>query len=270
MDFLIFLFKGIFLFFTNRQFRTFVRLLFQNSFIKRYQEHNVSIEGNKIRVADMKSFVYQYREIFLYEFYAFNTNAVQPVIYDCGANIGSSVLYFKKKYPQAKITAYEPSPKVYRLLEANVKKNNLRDIRLNQQAVWIKEEMLTFNDEGADGGSIYAVSNTQKVNIQAIDFLETMQKEDKIDFLKIDIEGAEHELIPHIAPALHKVENIFIEYHSFNGQVQRLDNILTILTQHQFRYFIRHAIDRKAPFINKKQNQNQDMDMQLNIFAYKN
>lgn len=267
-DFIAFFFKGLFLFITKRPFRTFVRLYFQNSFIKRFQERKVSIDGFKITVADMKSFVYQYQEIFVYEFYAFKTNSPEPVIYDCGANIGTSLLYFKKKYPKARINAYEPSPNVYRLLDSNVKKNNLLDVQLKQEAVWIKDETLTFSDEGADGGSIYTVSNAPKVNIRAIDFLEILKKENKIDFLKIDIEGAEHELIPHIVPALNKVENIFIEYHSFNGKEQRLDKILAILTEHQFRYFIRHANDRKTPFINKKQDQ--DMDMQLNIFGYKN
>jgi len=267
-DFLAFFFKGAFLFLTKRPFRTFVWLYFQNSFIKRFRERKVSVDGFKVSVADMKSFVYQYLEIFVYEFYAFKANSDQPVIYDCGSNVGTSILYFKKQYPRSIITAYEPSPNIYRLLDANVKKNNLSDIKLKQQAVWTKNETLTFNDEGADGGSIYSVSNAPKVSVEAIDFIEVLQKESKIDFLKIDIEGAEHDLIPHIAPALNRVENIFIEYHSFNGKEQKLDKILAILTQHHFRYFIRHSIDRKTPFINKKQDQ--DMDMQLNIFGYKN
>ncbi len=268
-DFLSFFFKGLFFFFAKRQFRTFMRLFFLTSFIGRYKECKVSAGGFKIRVADLKSFIFQYLEIFIYEFYAFKTQSSNPVIYDCEANVGTSVLYFSKNYPKAKIVAFEPSPAIFRLLEMNLKNNNVaQNIILNKQAVWIKNETLVFNDEGADGGSLHAISNTKKVNVEAIDFLLTLQKEEKIDFLKIDIEGAEMELVPHIAPALHKVENIFIEYHSFNGQEQTLDKLLSVLTKHNFRYFIRHAIDRKKPFVNKKQDVN--MDMQLNIFGYKN
>lgn len=267
-DFVAFFFKGLFLFFTKRQFRTFTRLFFFNSFKGRYKECKTSIDGFNMRVADMKSFIYQYQEIFVYEFYAFKTRSERPVIYDCGANVGTSVLYFFKNYPKAKIVAFEPSPSIFRLLELNVKRNNVQQAILNQQAVWIKNETLVFNDEGADGGSIHTISNAKKVNVAAIDFLQTLQKEEKIDFLKIDIEGAENELIPHIAPALYKIENIFIEYHSLNGQKQTLDKLLSVLSENNFRYFIRHAIDRNRPFVNKKQDQY--MDMQLNIFGYKN
>ena len=103
--------------------------------------------------------------------------------------------------------------------------------------------------------------------MQAVDFLELLNKEEKIDMLKMDIEGAENDLIPHIATAMHKIDKMFIEYHSFNNGEQRLDEILSLLRQHKFRYYIRHVNDRKMPFIDMAGEK--DMDMQLNIFAYK-
>ena len=136
-----------------------------------------------------------------------------------------------------------------------------------KNAVWIKNEDLEFSEEGADGGSVYALSNTKKVKVQAVDLLEILNKEEKIDMLKMDIEGAENDLIPHIAPALHKIDKMFIEYHSFNNGQQRLDEILSLLRHHKFRYYIRHVNDRKTPFIDMATDK--DMDMQLNIFAYK-
>ena len=106
------------------------------------------------------------------------------------------------------------------------------------------------------------------MKVQAIDFLEALNKEDKIDMLKMDIEGAENDVIPHIASALYKIDKIFIEYHSFNNGEQRLDEILSLLKQNKFRYYIRHVNNRKSPFIDTAKDK--EMDMQLNIFAFKN
>ncbi|MGB3947496.1 MAG: FkbM family methyltransferase [Bacteroidia bacterium] len=218
-------------------------------------------------MADINSFLWQYYEIFVLKFYAFNTSSEHPVIYDCGSNIGTSILFFAKKYPKARIVAYEASPYIYSILKKNIELNQIKNVVLHQNAVWINNETLEFNDEGSDSGSIHSISNSKKIKVQAIDFLETLNKETKIDMLKIDIEGAEAELIPHIGFALHKVEKIFLEYHTFPGKKQNLDAILLILTQNNFRYYIRHANNRKVPFINTAKDK--DMDMQLNIFAYK-
>src|SRR5688500_10055596 len=48
------------------------------------------------------------REIFVREIYRFETDIRNPVIIDCGSNIGLSVLYFHKSYPGARILAFEP------------------------------------------------------------------------------------------------------------------------------------------------------------------
>lgn len=267
-DFISFFFKGFFLFFTDSNFRVFLRLFFINAFKKGYTEYNVSFNGLKIRTADMKSFVWQFYEIFFRNFYTFNTSAKHPVIYDCGSNIGTSVLFFSLKYPLAKIVAFEASPYIFGILESNIKNNNVTNATLHQNAVWIRNEIIEFSDEGADSGSVYSISDAKKIKVQAVDFLEIIKKEDRIDFLKIDIEGAENDLLPHIASQLDKIENIFIEYHSFNNMEQNLDAILMILKQNHFRYYIQHVNDRKKPFIDTQKNK--DMDMMLNIFAYKN
>ena len=150
----------------------------------------------------------------------------------------------------------------------DIENNNIKNVVLNQNAVWTKNEELEFSDEGGDSGSIYSIANTKKVKVQAIDFLEALNKEDKIDMLKMDIEGAENDVIPHIASALYKIDKIFIEYHSFNNGEQRLDEILSLLKQNKFRYYIRHVNNRKSPFIDTAKDK--EMDMQLNIFAFKN
>jgi FkbM family methyltransferase len=199
--------------------------------------------------------------------YDFHTDSEKPVIYDCGANIGTSVLFFAQKYPNAIIKAFEPSPSVFEILKSNIQKNKINNVELYQNAVWINNEELSFNDEGSDNGSISAVARANTIKVQALDFLEIINKEEKIDLIKIDIEGAESILLPRMKPAFSKIEKIFIEYHSFNNEEQKLGELLLLLTQNHFRFYIRNENNRKKPFINLARDK--EMDMQLNIFAYK-
>ena len=141
------------------------------------------------------------------------------------------------------------------------------DVEVFPKAVWINENGIEFGAEGADSGSIYSDSNKMKVeSIRLKDFID---REESIELLKIDIEGAEVEVIQDCGESLGKVENIFIEYHSYLNHDQHLDKILNILTENNFRYFIRSDEQRVSPLINKKSTVNPSMDLQLVIFAYK-
>jgi hypothetical protein len=85
--------------------------------------------------------------------------------------------------------------------------------------------------------------------------------------LKIDIEVAEYEVLLDCSNSLSNVNNIFIEYHSWNNSDQMLSEIKKILEQNNFRYYIEGIEKRKQPFNNLKENSN--MDFQLNIFCKK-
>src|SRR5260370_28727380 len=51
-----------------------------------------------------------YREIFLARAYFFRSEASSPLIFDCGSNIGLSILFFKHLYPNCRIVSFEPDP----------------------------------------------------------------------------------------------------------------------------------------------------------------
>ena len=52
-----------------------------------------------VRFIGRSSFDFQNREIFQERQYLFETDNAAPFVVDCGANIGMSVLYFKKSLP---------------------------------------------------------------------------------------------------------------------------------------------------------------------------
>jgi FkbM family methyltransferase len=175
-------------------------------------------------------------------------------------------LYFKKLYPNAKIKAFEADPNIAEILENNLKKNKaVKKIEIINSAVWIDNNGLEFSMEGADGGSIYG--NNKKIKVSSIRLRDFLEKEERIDMLKIDIEGAECDVLKDCANSLRHVKNLFVEYHSFKKQPQKLSEILEILERNGFRYHIDGLTLRKYPLL--PQISNSHMDLQLNIFGIK-
>ncbi|MGD8305248.1 MAG: FkbM family methyltransferase [Ignavibacteria bacterium] len=234
---------------------------------KRFKKGKISFEGFKFVIPDYRSFLWQYKEIFVDGNYNFNSDSTEPVIYDCGANVGTSCAYFKKIYPNASIKAIEANPKIAEYLQTNINKNYLSKIEVIDKAIWVDNDGVELNFEGADASSVYTDGKKQGVNsIRLKDLLET---ENRVDMLKMDIEGAESEVLLDCDSSLKVVRNIFIEYHSFAKSAQNLSNLLNVLEKNNFRYFIRNDSDRNKPLINKTNKSNPDIDLQLNIFAYR-
>lgn len=248
----------------NPNEREFNRLYDKWGGYKRYERvDDVNFFEYRFDVPDLPSFVWQFKEIFVDEIYKFNTKNKEPIIFDCGANIGTSCLYFKKLYPDAKIKAFEADPMIAKVLKSNLSKNGIHDVEVINRAVWIDDKGIEFGSEGADGGSINA--NKNKIKIESVRLKDLITKEPKIDLLKIDIEGAEYEVLMDCKDSLLHVEHIFVEYHSWNSSSQKLSEILSVLEHGGFRYYIEDLTKRKQPFINHAKDQN--MDLQLNIFG---
>ena len=90
---------------------------------------------------------------------------------------------------------------------------------------------------------------------------------EKIDFLKLDIEGAEYEVLQDCQKELRDVQNLFVEYHSPASSEQRLSRILEILSGAGFRYQIHEAFTSPHPFLDRRLAG--QMDLQLNISAFR-
>ncbi|HQD92845.1 MAG TPA: FkbM family methyltransferase [Bacilli bacterium] len=213
---------------------------------------------------DLPSFLWQFKEIFVDEIYNFEPKTNKPLIYDCGANIGISVLYFKQLFPKAKIKAFEADQIIVDILKNNLLKNGINDVEIINKAVWINNNGVEFGSDGADGGSVILSNN--KTQIESIRLKDLLEKEEKIDLLKIDVEGAEYDVLLDCKDNLDNIDNLFVEYHSWNNTSQKLSKILEVLEENKFRYYIESVSKRKKPFINKDRDKN--MDLQLNIFAY--
>lgn len=231
------------------------------------------VNGRRILVNNTASFSVCYKEIFLNENYLFETDNPEPFILDCGANIGLSIIYFKTIYPNAKIIAFEADPDIFKILQYNIiEVFNYSNVTLLNQAIWTYEGEIEFVIEGGLSGKILKIDdplNPVTKKVSCIDF-NTYLKKGKIDFLKIDIEGAETELIKHCENFLANVKRIFMEYHSYSAEPQKLSEILSTLENAGFRYQLKEAFTLKHPYIDGKSILSKRIfDIQLDIFAYK-
>lgn len=107
---------------------------------KRYKESMTNIFRKKIFYTDSASFTSMYYEIFDKEIYRFNTNSTTPFIIDCGSNIGLSLIYFKKQYPNSKIIAFEPDREIFKILNKNIESLKLDGVEIINKGLWNKKE----------------------------------------------------------------------------------------------------------------------------------
>lgn len=239
--------------------------------LPRYTKGEFTWDETKLQFPDAASFVFTYKEVFGKEIYRFETSNKTPLIIDCGANIGLSVIYFKILHPGARVIAFEPERSIFGYLQQNTGALKLAGIELINKAVWKQDEVLVFNNEGADASRISSLhegdSFASSYEVEAVRLSGFLQQE--VDLLKLDIEGAEIEVMKEIEPRLKNVKRVFIEYHSFDDTPQELDTILAILTRNGFHYYIDAPNPtRTMPFIDKTTFLS--FDFFLNIYAIQN
>ncbi len=234
--------------------------------LTRFIEKEMPLLGKKILVPDEASFFSAYNEIFIHGIYKFKTNSTTPFILDCGANIGLSTIYIKSIFPAARIIAFEPDPKIFRYLKHNVHDVfNHKDVDLINKGVYNVNGSIGFKSDGADGGKILAESKPTSLieTVRLVDFLDQ-----QVDFLKLDIEGSEFEVLNDCKSKLQSVSNLFVEYHSSIGQDQKLHDILKFLKDSGYRYYLdRNSFRSKQPFVEIKSMGG--YDLLVNIFAYR-
>jgi FkbM family methyltransferase len=232
--------------------------------LPKYHPATVKLLDHDFRVADGPSFYWMYQEIFHDGVYGIRPDTVEPVIIDCGASYGVSVLYFKTLFPHCRVKAVEADPATFSLLSLNLDRHNYCGVELIQRAVAAESGLcIPFHCLGADAGRLHAgAQNTPSVLVETISIDDLI--EGPTDFLKIDIEGAETDAL-RSSKKLDQVHQLFIEYHSFEDTKQSLGELLEILSDHGFRYYIKTIFSPPRPYVERELHLG--MDLQLGISA---
>jgi FkbM family methyltransferase len=222
----------------------------------------INLNGKNFTVVDFLSYIWQYKEIFIDRIYEIPGQPNKKVIIDCGANIGLASYFFASSYPDAEIHSIEADPQIFEFLKKNM--NSLCqnvNIKFINKAVWKDDTSeISFQASGSDAGKVVSTNNGS-IKVPTLSIANYIQNFQSIDLLKIDIEGAEREVFPNLAPVLRKFKFLFLEYHAWEGEKEFLSEILSILEKSGFKYNLEPIGARKNLFLSAPGNH------QLNIFA---
>lgn len=249
------------------EYRTLARLETTLGGRPRFRPCRARVHGWALEIPDSASFLSSYREIFVEGLYAFPWPERPLRILDLGANIGLSVLYFKRSHPQAEIVVLEADPGIFGCLERNVHGNGFRDVELLQRAAWNENTRLTFRRDGADGGRAVATGGGQgTTEVEAID-IAAFAGQHSFDVIKMDIEGAESVVLPALGPVLGRVRYLMLEYHSVAGRPQSLAAVLQVLEGCGFRVHAHSVVSSPRPFVELRPHDG--YDLVLHLFAWR-
>ena len=229
----------------------------------------VTLLNQPFRFVNGQDFLFVYDEIWRKQIYRFATADKEPLIIDGGSNIGLSILYFKQLYPQSRVLGFEPDPELFELLQANGQAQNWENVELFQQALWTENGSLSFNRQGSLGGRLaHSGENEGNTTVPTRRLRDLLGQ--KIALLKLDIEGAETEVLEDCRGALDNVEHIFVEYHSFVDRPQTLSRLLSVVEDAGFRVHIHVYQPSAQPLFLRDIRQGMDLvDMNLDIFCFR-
>jgi len=145
---------------------------------------------------------------------SFSDNAV---VIDIGAHIGIFTVYISKK--AGTIFSYEPLPENFGLLQENVFLNSIENkTRLFNCAVaGTKKTMKLYHSKENTGAHSFSGSGNRYTEVPCISLQEVFDtnKIQRCEFLKIDAEGAEYEMLYSLPKNYFtRVQRIYLEYHA--------------------------------------------------------
>lgn len=158
-------------------------------------------------------------EIFGENDYRLKEGRSTHTIIDIGANIGTFSIFAALKNPGAKVIAYEPSKKTFHQFCENISLNKLEEnIFPKKQAIGGKNGKLKLYDSGISGQkSIYRTRGEGKYESVEVITLKDVFSKNRInvcDFMKIDCEGAEYDILMNTPKDLFKkIRKISLEFH---------------------------------------------------------
>jgi FkbM family methyltransferase len=225
--------------------RTYLRLKrrhFLSKLSSRFQFREETLFGARMECFDYFDLLCTFEVVFVGLDYEFASDQPAPLIIDCGSNIGLSLLFFKLHYPQARILAFEPDLQTFQVLQRNVERNRWSGIELHNRAVLAAPGPVDLFVDAETPGRVTMSTRkewglSRRVPAQAVRLSDHIAED--VDFLKLDIEGAEAEVLAELAEngKLRRVRQMTVEvHHHLAPNDDSFSGILRLLEENGFGY----------------------------------
>ncbi len=165
----------------------------------------------------------------------------KPIIVDLGANLGFFSVTEAKRFPKARIFAYEAHPVNHKYLVRNVAQNAVEGqvVALHAAVVGEPRETVSIFENDDDVGSHSLIKDKKGMGsasheVPAITFNDVLrtQRLQHVDLLKMDIEGGEYDIVRHSKETLQKVRYMALEHHIIPGE--RVEDLKEMITSYGF------------------------------------
>jgi|ERR1035437_355878 FkbM family methyltransferase len=194
-------------------------------------------------------FIPKIMEISKEEMFYTNYNFKNKVVYDIGANNGLVTLYFARAVESnGKVLSFEPNPYLFKILQNNIKANLFQNVLSYNLAIGCedKKDYLIYDPYNAATGSLnekikssianQIFSKKIQINITSLDKLISTENIPGPEFVKIDVEGYEYEVLCGMQKTIEtRRPELFIEIHGSTDE-DKYQNIKLIT-----EYLIKNA-----------------------------
>ncbi len=178
------------------------------------RKYNVKMSGRKfdLLIRTYKGDISIFNEIFWKKTYSIPSNYLKNphTIIDLGAHVGFTSVFYSLQYPDSKVYSVEASKKNFNILKENVK--TFENITAINKVIYPSDGQILFDDSGVSYNTKISSKGDLMESISMNTLMNTYNIE-KIDLIKIDIEGAEKELLKSNNSWLEITDNIIIELH---------------------------------------------------------
>jgi FkbM family methyltransferase len=182
------------------------------------------------------------KEVFLDRDYQ-PQNISPKTIIDIGGNIGTTSVFYARRFPRSKILTLEPSAPTFNLMCKNFKLNNCSNVIPMRAAVSAHNGTIKLFSNPASGlSSLFDYrSGTHPEIVPAVNLSKIFSKYKirQCDLMKLDCEGAEYDILFHCPKViLRQIKNLILEYHEgYTGYTGK--DLTGFLTRQGYRVHVK-------------------------------
>jgi FkbM family methyltransferase len=194
-----------------------------------------------------------YKEIIYKDDYRLRTDPLPrgAVVLDVGANLGMFSLHVARDHGAGRVLAFEPFPESFALLKRNAERNRLDAIHPIPLAIAGEAGTRELHMQGRHGVHSLFGTSGDAVRIECITLADAFARFEvaRCDFLKLDCEGAEYEILLSAPSAVYaRIDRVALEYHDWITEHHH-DELVTRLTAEGFAVTTRDHLASRTGYV---------------------
>ncbi len=178
------------------------------------------------------------------------------VVYDIGAHAGAYSLFFSRRVgPAGAVVAFEPSPKTFALLRRNIEINGVSNVRAlecalgresTRRALYVLPGMPSTASLAPEARTPFRLRSAV-VAIEPLDVLAPRLDLPSPDFIKIDVEGMEAEVLAGATDTLRRWRpDVLVEIHGATPHARKAQAERVAILLARLGYGLTHVESRRA------------------------